>query len=224
MLKELVKRTPVVREVALWLMRNTSDLRRGGFSSADYWDERYRSGGDSGAGSYNRLAIFKANFLNDFVEKHEVRSVIEFGCGDGAQLQLAKYPRYIGIDISRIILEKSRARFASDSSKSFVHLDESANQSAELALSLDVIYHLTEDEIFNAHMECLFRSAERFVIIYASNDDRKSDAPHVRHRRFTDWVSANTNATLIETIANPYPYDPARMDDTSFADFYVFSV
>ena len=48
-------------------------------SSADYWEARYRDGGNSGAGSYGRLALFKARFLNDFVRSENVQSVIEFG-------------------------------------------------------------------------------------------------------------------------------------------------
>ena len=56
-------------------------------ASDDYWEERYSKGKNSGAGSYNELARFKAEVLNGFVQKQNIRSVIEFGCGDGNQLQ-----------------------------------------------------------------------------------------------------------------------------------------
>ena len=59
----------------------------------NYWEDRYRTGHDSGAGSSGRLAAFKAEFLNGLVADHNVSSVIEFGCGDGRQLALAEYPR-----------------------------------------------------------------------------------------------------------------------------------
>ena len=51
-------------------------------SSADYWESRYASGGTSGAGSYNRLASFKAEFINAYVSKHAITRVLEFGSGD----------------------------------------------------------------------------------------------------------------------------------------------
>lgn len=51
-------------------------------NSADYWERRYLSGGTSGSGSYNRLAEFKAEFLNEFVRENNVETVIEFGSGD----------------------------------------------------------------------------------------------------------------------------------------------
>ena len=66
------------------------------FDSAQYWRDRYRSGGNSGAGSYGRLADFKAEIVNAFVREHDVASVIEFGSGDGAQLALADYPTLSG--------------------------------------------------------------------------------------------------------------------------------
>ena len=34
-------------------------------SSKDYWEKRYSKGGNSGAGSYNNLALFKASIIND---------------------------------------------------------------------------------------------------------------------------------------------------------------
>src|SRR5258708_24901292 len=65
--------------------------------SSAYWEDRYRTGGNSGAGSYNSLALFKAEILNAFVRANGVQKVIEFGCGDGNQLSLFEYPCYIGL-------------------------------------------------------------------------------------------------------------------------------
>ena len=56
------------------------------FSTIDYWEGRYQSGGNSGSGSYNLLAQYKANFINEFLISHRIQSAIEFGCGDGNQL------------------------------------------------------------------------------------------------------------------------------------------
>ena len=80
-----------------WLMREQEIP----FDSGRYWEQRYLSGDNSGSGSYNRLAQFKAEVLNDFVEKNNVSEVVEWGCGDGNQLKLAKYPRYTGFDVSQ---------------------------------------------------------------------------------------------------------------------------
>jgi hypothetical protein len=194
-------------------------------NSADYWEDRYRSGGDSGAGSYNRLAAFKAEVLNDFVARESTSSVIEFGVGDGAQLRLAKYPRYTGIDVSETVVRATRAQFAADPSVHILHTSEvSADHRADLALSLDVIYHLVEDETFDDYMRKLFAAATKHVIVYASNFDSGWPNPHVRHRKFTDWVESNEPGfALTETIENRHPYSEKDSANTSFANFYIFS-
>src|SRR5689334_14993422 len=88
--------------------------RKGG--SASYWADRYQAGGNSGVGSYGVLADFKAATLNDFVAANNVGSVIEFGCGDGNQLSLANYPRYLGLDVAKGAIELCRTRFGGDRS------------------------------------------------------------------------------------------------------------
>jgi hypothetical protein len=192
--------------------------------SASYWERRYTDGGNSGAGSYNRLAEFKADFLNDFVERHDIRSVIEFGSGDGAQLELARYADYTGIDVSKTAIAATRSRFAGDGSKRFFETAEAPDGiMAELALSLDVIYHLVEDDVFDAYMRDVFDAATRFVIIYSSNAETPTSASHVRHRRFTDWIERNrADFALREDVPNPFPFDENDPDNTSFANFYIF--
>jgi hypothetical protein len=190
--------------------------------SQAYWVERYERGGDSGAGSYARLAEAKATVMNAFVEEHQVTEVVEFGCGDGNQLVLARYPRYTGYDISPDAIRRCRARFADDPTKSFHLVAEHDGRTAELALSLDVVYHLVEDATFEDYMARLFDSAERFVAVYSSNVDAAGPAPHVRHRRFTRWVEEHRpDWHQIAHVPNPYPFDGDERD-SSFADFYFF--
>jgi hypothetical protein len=219
--KKFIKDIPLVGPFLVYLRRRRNKFK----SSSEYWDRRYKSGGNSGAGSYNRLAEFKAKFLNTFVDQHHIASIVEYGCGDGAQLKLARYPSYTGVDISPKAVEICGKLFSGDTSKRFLVLDaEMPNLTADLSLSLDVVYHLVEDPVFDAYMHRLFASAERFVIVYSSNLDQDSTAKHVRHRQFTKWVEQNEpNWLLQSTVKNAYPYDPANSEQTSFADFYVFS-
>ena len=206
-----------------WLHQLLISLRRTRFRSSDYWEHRYTAGGNSGGGSYNHLAVFKANVLNKFVAENGVTSVIEFGCGDGNQLRLARYPRYVGYDVSQTAVRLCREAFSQDDSKQFHLASTYDGQTADLALSLDVLFHLVEDEVYYSYMETLFAASRKFVAIYSSNkEQKKSLALHVRHRRFTDWISENQPSwVLIKHVENPYPYDgnDAR---TSFCDFYFF--
>ena len=192
-------------------------------SSADYWESRYRLGLTSGSGSMGELAHFKAGMLNEFVRVHDVRSVIEFGCGDGLQLALANYPNYVGIDVSHAAIELCRRRFEGDATKVFLWQHVSAGGAepelpdADLALSLDVIYHLLEDDVYRRYLADFFGAARRYAIIYSSNRPDQASAPHVRHREFLKDVSAGfPEFSLLQKIENPYR-------SQSFADFYVFS-
>ncbi|MBI5093512.1 MAG: class I SAM-dependent methyltransferase [Candidatus Hydrogenedentes bacterium] len=215
---------PAARRVWIWL---NNQLFPG---SKDYWETRYHSGNTSGCGSYGKLAEFKADILNGFVERNSIQSVIEFGCGDGNQLSLARYPRYIGLDVSPTALKLCENRFAGDSTKQFRLYQSSAFEAdlpslrSDLALSLDVVYHLVEDEVFENHLRHLFAAARRFVIVYSSDTDEnpRERAPHVRHRRFTAWIDANLpDWVLTEQIPNPFPYQEDSSSGT-FADFYVY--
>ncbi|HEU4546756.1 MAG TPA: hypothetical protein VFR88_10740, partial [Microlunatus sp.] len=80
-------------------------------SSGRYWERRYAKGGTSGAGSYGQAAEWKAEVVNGWVRDHGVTSVLDLGCGDGNQLSLADYPRYLGLDRSPTAVRACIERF-----------------------------------------------------------------------------------------------------------------
>ena len=137
--------------------------------------KRYISGGNSGKGSYGRLQVFKNEVINDFVESKNVASIIEFGVGDGNQLLNSRYPAYLGVDVSEKAIKICRKKFEGDKSKSFIHSSNYNYEKADLSISLDVIYHLVEDSVFNSYMRKLFEAANKYVIIYSSNYDQVDD-------------------------------------------------
>ncbi len=201
---------------------NLYDKLAPAFDSANYWENRYAKNGNSGAGSYNRLAQFKADVLNDFCSTNDIKTVIEFGSGDGNNLSLYTIKNYTGFDVSYTALDILKEKFKDDSSKQFFHTSEFNTQKAELSLSFDVIFHLIEDDVFNNYMENLFNSSTKYIMIYASNKDEEH-VVHVKHRKFTKWISKyKKDWKLKQYIKNKYPYDEKNPDHTSFADFYIF--
>lgn len=201
------------------------------FDSRTYWEERYKNGDNSGAGSYGRLAKYKGEFLSKFVKDKGVTNVIDFGSGDGNQLMFFEgFKEYIGLDVSKTSIGICIAKYAEDKTKSFFlydpeyFLDNQRLFSADLTLSLDVIYHLTEDRVFDKYMHDLFTAASKYVIIYASNTDKNDDgqAIHVKHRRFTNWVNLNKKDwKLIQRVENIYKLKDNNLEE-SFADFYIY--
>jgi SAM-dependent methyltransferase len=214
---------PVVKKIYRKIVLRPPELQFE--STAQYWSDRYAVGGNSGSGSYGRLAKFKSDVINDFVAKHAVRTVVEFGCGDGAQLALGQYPQYTGIDISSEAVALCRTRFHDDPSKQFFHASspEADTSGADLAMSLDVIYHLVDEDIYDRYMSRLALASNKFICIYSSDEERPGHVPHVRHRRFSDWLAARAPQwKLFMKVPNPYPEDPNRPNDTSWADFHFF--
>ncbi|KAF1713237.1 hypothetical protein CSC71_08805 [Pseudoxanthomonas sangjuensis] len=143
--------------------------------------------------------------------EHEVSSLIEFGCGDGRQLALARYPSYLGIDISPDAVALCREKFATDPGKAFMLADDYRGQTADAALSLDVIFHLVEDGVYRAYMDRLFAAADKYVVIYSTVDEAGGRTlRHVRHRKVADdvafWFPAFERMSSFEaTLAPPDP-------------------
>lgn len=214
--KDLVRPVPGVRKLSR--LRQRLDF----VGSASFWERKYRRGGTSGPGSYGALGTGKAEFLNAFVRERGIQSVIEFGCGDGHQLSLAEYPRYVGLDVSPTAIGLCAARFETDPAKSFFlydgscFVDRTRIFSADLAISLDVIYHLVENATFEMYMGHLFAAGDRFIVVYSTNSEVADGAAHVRHRRFTAWVDGNCPQWRQIGVVQGPNVGPGR------ADFFVY--
>jgi hypothetical protein len=189
--------------------------------SQSYWEDRYSGGGNSGPGSYATQAEYKADFLNRFVRENAIGSVIEFGCGDGNQLTLAEYPSYLGLDVASSAVRRCIELFSDDNSKSFMSFDARAFADtarflhADLTLSLDVIFHLVEDEAFESYMQALFNAADRFVVIYSRDSEVPDKGRHVKWREFTPWIEQNVVGWELSRV------EPAP--DAEYQDFHVFT-
>lgn len=192
---------------------------RGPFSSAGYWEARYRQGGNSGTGSYGKFGAYKAEFINQFVRHHDVNSVIELGCGDSAQAELFEISEYTGVDVSPRAIELCRHAFRDRPRWRFFEAKDRIAYAGtyDLVLSLDVVYHLIEDAIYDAYMSDLFDHACSHVLIYSSDDAAAHPAEHVKHRKHSDWVAANrTDWRRVAMHANPHT---GKWPEGSFAFF-----
>lgn len=207
---------PALEPAARWARRRTFP------GSAAYWERRYAAGGTSGLGSTGPQAAWKAQVVNGWVRELGVTSVVDLGCGDGQQLALAEYPRYLGIDPSGTAVRLCMERFADDATKSFLHLppeeftDPAGWLRADLALSMEVLFHLVEQEVYDDYLRQLFASAERWVVI-CSNDTPGGDlAAHERHRSFTEWVATHATGWRLRERLDP----PAGVDLMSSVYLY----
>lgn len=195
--------------------------------SEQYWNYRYNSGGNSGAGSYGKLAQFKADIINNFVKENNIKSMLDFGVGDGNQLSLLKVSKYIGLDISQNVIVKCKNKYSNDINKSFYLCDEynkTLDNKIDLSISCDVLYHLIEDGIYREYLFNLFKYSDKYVIIYARNENY-NHTTHVKFRKFTDYIQKEfPKWELIKHIPNKYPQLPigSNNENTSPSDFYIY--
>lgn len=200
------------------------------FDSREYWEKRYKAGGDSGSGSYNELALFKSEIINELILKHGLSSVVEFGVGDGNQLSLMKYEQYLGLDTSKFVIKSCIAKFGKDSSKNFMLYDPEcfANHGSflqsDLVLSLDVIYHLIEEDVYRKHLEDIFSVGKKMVVIYSTNETLPQFGGHEKHRNFTEDIRKYVAGwRLFEIIENKYSIEKYGEDRGSRANFYLYT-
>jgi hypothetical protein len=152
-----------------------------------YWNSRYLNGGNSGKGSYNEEAQHKADLINQFIKDFSIKTVQEYGVGDGNNLKLyQEFDTYCGYDISSIAISRCKEIFT-DERYSFTNDKNGIDADAELALSLDVIFHQVNDDDYYDYLHMLFNDKHKYVMIYATNHERNDRvAPHVKHRYFTN--------------------------------------
>ena len=195
------------------------------FDSVTYWKNRYRNGGNSGSGSYGKLAEFKANSFNRFVKENDISSCIEYGCGDGNQLSLMKIDKYLGLDVSPDTIEAIAKKFEGDFGKEFETYDPIKFEifdryTADISISMDVILHLIEESRYLDYLRNLFNSSNRFVGIFntATDEQPAKMAIHNRFRDHRKWITKH--ATDFQPIACDLA--PGNLGYPSDTGFYYY--
>jgi SAM-dependent methyltransferase len=182
------------------------------FNLAEYWNSRYVNGGSSGAGSYGQEALMKATIINHWVQQFGIRTISEFGCGDGANLLMYKIPiAYSGYDISPKAIEicKEKTRKIPNSLKyEFTSDLKNLELSSHLMLCLDVWFHQTSDKDFLDMCDLLFNKfCGKYIIIYSTdtNSQFTTDglplAPHMHPREVLSKIQEFPNWEVIYWIS-----------------------
>lgn len=115
------------------------------------WGVNENGEGFSGDGSRVENAIPYMLFLQNFLKTHQIKSVVDVGCGDWTFSRYLEWndAKYIGIDVVKSVIEKNTRQFASDQI-SFIHASGTTYDlpKADLLICKDVLQHLSNDEIF----------------------------------------------------------------------------
>jgi SAM-dependent methyltransferase len=174
----------------------------------NYWENRYKAGGNSGLGSYGEYAKHKAEVINKYIAKYNIKTISDFGCGDGNQISLfTGYESYMGYDISPYALNMCKTKFLKNEKMKFCSAIADLPE-ADLCISLDVIYHIIDEGEYKEYLIQLFDKSKKHVLIFSSDH---SDNSHllglttcpIFHRKITDWITVNhSDFALVEKTSN----------------------
>ncbi|NGX48380.1 MAG: hypothetical protein K1000chlam3_01771, partial [Chlamydiae bacterium] len=146
-----------------------------------HWGANEKGEGFSGPGSTVRSAAPYMKFVQDFIKKHNIRTIVDVGCGDWTFSQYMDWngAEYTGYDIVKSVIEKNTEKFAS-SKVAFVHGDATKLDlpAADLLICKDVLQHLP-----NAEILAFLKQASKFKHCLITNDINPSgknnwDIPH----------------------------------------------
>ncbi len=174
--------------------------REGKFDLKKYWQDPYVGGGNSGAGSYNEEAAYKAFVINHWMKEYGMRRINEIGCGDGNNLFLYDVPiSYTGYDISPKAVQICEEKFHKHRNRLKYIFTSDMNMmdyEADVCLCLDVWYHQIEEQDFEDLCKLLFEVGKwKYIIIYSTDTDSQFTedgtplAKHVKFRPVLDKVA-----------------------------------
>jgi SAM-dependent methyltransferase len=138
---------------------------RGAFSfiyENDLW------GRGSGAGSFPEYTQPYVAMLQRFLRDHEIRSVVDVGCGDWQFSRLIDWDGvdYLGLDLVESVIEANRKAFATNSIAFEVATVGEPLPSADLVVCKDVLQHLPLAVVG----DYLAQFRQRFKHVLVTND------------------------------------------------------
>lgn len=139
-----------------------------------YRDNCWGSGGDSefysGYGSHEYSCVSKSiGFLNGFITDRNIKSVLDFGCGDfniGSQIDV---DMYYGTDVVKELIDYNQEKYG-DERHQFILNDESYNfPSVDLIIFKEVLQHLDNEKIKEILDNIIGKMSFKYILVLDSS-------------------------------------------------------
>jgi len=132
----------------------------------NYWDRRYSRGGSSGAGSVGKLREWKWERIIYYAKN--IDDVIDVGCGDRSFWYGRSCKNYIGIDSSKVIIDKLKKR----KDGQYIYAEELPDlPPVRIVLCLDVLFHVMDDGLYERMIQKLKEYSNEWIFIYTWLED-----------------------------------------------------
>ncbi|MDN3510700.1 MAG: class I SAM-dependent methyltransferase [Candidatus Jettenia sp.] len=155
----------IVKDIVMEFKIKTGLVRRN-FNNRDFWDHRYLKNKElgSGIGSRGETKKYKRELLQQIVDQIKPESVLDIGCGDMEVSSVLPAKNYMGLDISKVVIEHNRIAYSNRNfiSGNFLEMDLSP---ADIVISFDVLIHLPSCSEYKAFVQKIVALAMRYGII-----------------------------------------------------------
>lgn len=160
-----------------------------------YWEIRYNLGCNSSESCAGDERDWKWKMITEFAPR--ITSVIDVGCGDLRFWKAGPKPgRYIGIDISRTIIERNKG--IPERNRKFICAPAEKRidgLKAPFVFCIDLLFHIMDDDRYEAILENLCYYSSRFIFIHSwinnffgdRNRGPFTDGKYMTFRRFEDY-------------------------------------
>jgi SAM-dependent methyltransferase len=148
------------------------------------WGKDVTGKGTSGRGSTLEVTREYRAYVEDFMKKNAVKSVIDAGCGDWSFSSAINWGHasYLGIDIASGVIKQARKKQEKGNIKFEVGDITEDLPAADLLISKDVLQHLSNELIHKFIKNNLRKGKYKWVILTNDRDGENQDIPNGGYR------------------------------------------
>jgi SAM-dependent methyltransferase len=182
------------------------------------WGKDITGRGTSGSGSTLEITREYRAYIEEFIKKHAVQSVVDAGSGDWSFSAAIDWgdASYLGIDIASDVIEAVRENHETGKIKFQVGDITEDLPAADLLISKDVLQHLSNELIHKFIRNNLRKSKYKWVILTNSRSSENQDISN------GDYRGIDLSAPPFEVkglIDLPIKFGPETEKITSLLDF-----
>lgn len=193
-----VAEAPMRRKYAKMLQRGSAQER-----FTQIYEENLWTSNESGSGGGSELSHTEQvrAHLPTFVEKYEIKRIVDAPCGDLNWMKLI-LPKmdvdYVGLDIVPSVIERNREEFHSDRIRFEVaDLSKDPIPACDLVIARDFLFHLSFADI-DAYLRNLAKTDYRFVLT----------TTHIVDAGFENSDIVTGDFRRIDLTRTPFAIDP----------------
>jgi predicted O-methyltransferase YrrM/SAM-dependent methyltransferase len=146
------------------------------------WGKDASGRGTSGAGSIVQEALPFIQYIQNFLDTHQIQSIVDVGCGDWVLAREIQWgdSEYLGIDIVENLIRDNQKIYGSDKVR-FLKQDVGITPmpAGDLLICKDVFIHLPDSEV-----DFILKESKKFKFCIFVNDINSSDKTNVPFNHF----------------------------------------